>query len=78
MRPCCPARHRFSAPLGPLRYVGHNKVLKPEGSYYAEGFPREGGDIGIYFVDPTSPERGMAPMEKAKPLFRKREGHGPI
>ena len=51
---------------------------KPPGSYYAEGYPRAGGDVGIYFVDPTSPERGMAPMEKAKPLFRKREGHGPI
>ena len=32
---------------------------KPPGSYYAEGYPRVGGDIGIYFVDPTSPERGM-------------------
>lgn len=53
---------------------------KPPGSYYAEGYPRAGGDVGIYFVDPTSPERGMAPMEeeKAKPLFRKREGRGPI
>ncbi|MCK4697000.1 MAG: hypothetical protein KAT53_01695, partial [Dehalococcoidia bacterium] len=53
---------------------------KPPGSYYAEGYPRAGGDIGIYFVDPTSPERGMAPIEeeKAKPLFRKREGRGPI
>jgi len=53
---------------------------KPPGSYYAEGYPRAGGDVGIYFVDPTSPERGMTPMEeeKAKPLFRKREGPGPI
>ena len=32
---------------------------KPPGSYYAEGYPRAGGDVGIYFVDPTSPERGM-------------------
>ncbi len=31
---------------------------KPEGAYYAEGFPREGGDVGIYFVDPTSSEKG--------------------
>ena len=55
-----------------------NKLDKPPGSYYAEGYPRAGGDVGIYFVDPTSPERGMAPMEKAKPLFRKTEGRGPI
>jgi len=36
-----------------------NKRDKPPGSYYAEGYPRAGGDIGIYFVDPTSSERGM-------------------
>jgi len=32
---------------------------RPEGSYYAEGYPREGGDIGIYFVDPSGLKRGM-------------------
>ncbi len=36
---------------------------KPEGAYYAEGFPRQGGDVGIYFVDPTSSEKGMTPYE---------------
>lgn len=36
-----------------------NKRDKPPGSYYAEGYPRAGGDVGIYFVDPTSSERGM-------------------
>ena len=36
---------------------------KPEGAYYAEGFPRQGGDVGIYFVDPTSAEKGMTPYE---------------
>ena len=40
-----------------------NKLDKPEGSYYAEGFPRERGTIGIYFVDPTSTEKGMIPVE---------------
>ena len=47
-----------------------NKQDKPEGSYYAEGFPRQyhnagraGGTIGIYFVDPTSTEKGMDPVE---------------
>ena len=44
-----------------------NKRPKPEGAYYAEGFPREGGDVGIYvgiyFVDPTNSMKGMTPHE---------------
>ena len=40
-----------------------NKRNKVPGAYYAEGFPRAGGDIGIYFVDPTSSEKGMTPYE---------------
>jgi len=37
----------------------NKRANMPPGSYYAEGYPRAGGDVGIYFVDPTSPERGM-------------------
>lgn len=40
-----------------------NKRSGPEGSYYAEGFPRKAGVIGIYFVDPTSSVPGMTPVE---------------
>ena len=40
-----------------------NKRGGPKGSYYAEGFPQKAGVIGIYFVDPTSTEKGMDPYE---------------
>ena len=37
---------------------------KPEGAYYAEGFPRlMDQNVGIYFVDPTSSVKGMTPYE---------------
>jgi len=36
-----------------------NKRDRPQGSYYATGYPRMGGDVGIYFVDPTAAKRGM-------------------
>lgn len=42
-----------------------NARPKPEGSYYAEGFSRAGGEVGIYFVDPTAPRTGMAPVESS-------------
>ena len=40
-----------------------NNLDKPEGAYYAEGFPQKGGITGIYFVDPTSTEKGIDPYE---------------
>ncbi|KKN05109.1 hypothetical protein LCGC14_1090640 [marine sediment metagenome] len=41
----------------------HQGFPKPEGAYYAEAFPRAGGDVGIYFVDPTASVKGMTPYE---------------
>jgi len=46
------------------RYLAdYAQVEGPKGSYYAAGFPRGEGDVGIYFVDPTSTERGMTPVK---------------
>ena len=35
---------------------------RQDGCYYAEGFPQAGGEVGIYFVDPSS-KKGMTPVE---------------